>query len=201
MTLLDAPKYDLALPTGDRPCCMSARALLIALFIGFWFVAGRPVDFPWNWYTHLRGRSTINTFLTDVEKNDLSAAYSLWIHDPEWQKHPQQNGAYDFNRFQQDWSPNSNEKRVWRYPQPRETAAARISGNVLLVGILINGLKSKALFLNYDPRTKQLGFSPAELYLGPVEGGGLWTRHRRCFAGIRCVGARFHRGMLAIYLP
>ncbi len=45
--------------------------------------------------------------------------------------------------------------------------AARISGNVLILGIPINGLKSKALFLNYDPRMHTLGFSPVELYLGP----------------------------------
>ncbi len=45
--------------------------------------------------------------------------------------------------------------------------AARISGNVLLLGIRINGLKSKNLFLNYDPKTHVLGFSPVELYLGP----------------------------------
>ena len=45
--------------------------------------------------------------------------------------------------------------------------AARISGNVLLMGIRINGLKSKNLFLNYDPKTHVLGFSPVELYLGP----------------------------------
>jgi hypothetical protein len=166
MTLLDAPKYDSARAHRRQTMLYVCAGLLIALFIGFWFVAGRPVDFPWNWYTHLRGRSTINTFLTDVEKNDLSAAYGLWIHDPEWQKHPQQNGAYDFNRFQQDWSPNSNENEYGAI-RSHERGAARISGNVLLVGILINGLKSKALFLNYDPRTKQLGFSPVELYLGP----------------------------------
>jgi|SRR5579863_2088315 hypothetical protein len=166
MTLLDAPKYDSARAHRRQTMLYVCAGLLIALFIGFWFVAGRPVDFPWNWYTHLRGRSTINTFLTDVEKNDLSAAYGLWIHDPEWQKHPQQNGAYDFNRFQQDWSPNSNENEYGAI-RSHEIVAARISGNVLLVGILINGLKSKALFLNYDPRTKQLGFSPVELYLGP----------------------------------
>jgi hypothetical protein len=41
-------------------------------------------------------------------------------------------------------------------------------GNVLLVGVLINGRKSKALFLDYDPQTHTLNFSPpdVELYLG-----------------------------------
>ncbi len=166
MTLLDAPKYDEARARRRQIGLWACVGTVVVLFIGFWIVAGRPVDFPWNWMTHLRGRSTINTFLKDVEKDDLADAYGIWIHDPEWQKHPQQNGAYDFSRFQQDWSPNSNENEYGAV-RSHEIVAARMSGNVLLVGIRINGLKSKALFLNYDPRTKQLGFSPVELYLGP----------------------------------
>ena len=42
-----------------------------------------------------------------------------------------------------------------------------MSGNVLLMGIRIIGLKSNALFLDYDPSAHTLGFSPVELYLGP----------------------------------
>jgi hypothetical protein len=42
-------------------------------------------------------------------------------------------------------------------------------GNVLLAAVLINGRKSKALNLDYDPKTRTLNFSPpgVELYLGP----------------------------------
>ena len=166
MTLLDAPKFDAARARRNQIVLWVVVGLLVVLVIGFWLAAGRPVDWPWNWPTHLRGRSTINTFLRDVEKNDLADAYGSWMHDPKWQTHPQQSGAYDFNRFQQDWSPNSNENEYGAI-HSHEIVAARMSGNVLLVGIRINGLKSKALFLNYDPQTKRLGFSPVELYLGP----------------------------------
>lgn len=166
MTLLDAPKYDAAGARRRQMALWVSLGTLLVLFIGFWLFSGRPVDWPWNWYTHLRGRATINAFLTDVEKNDLPTAYGIWFHDPEWQKHPHQNSAYDFNRFQQDWSPESNENEYGAI-RSHEIVAARMAGNGLLVGIRINGLKSKALFLNYDPRTKQLGFSPVELYLGP----------------------------------
>jgi len=166
MTLLDAPKFDSAHARRQQQVLWVSVGSLAALFIGFWLVAGRPVDWPWNWWTHLRGRSTINTFLRDVEKNDLNGAYGIWLHDPDWQKHPQQGGAYDFNRFQQDWSSSSNENEYGAITS-HDILAARMSGNVLLVGVEINGLKSKRLFLNYDPKTKQLGFSPVELYLGP----------------------------------
>ena len=107
MTLLDAPKYDAAGARRRQQALWVALGTVVVLFVGFWLVAGRPVDWPWNWYTHLRGRTTINTFLKDVEKNDLAAAYGVWLHDPDWQKHPPQAGAYDFTRFQQDWSPTA----------------------------------------------------------------------------------------------
>ena len=166
MTLLDAPRYDAARARRRQQILWGVVGALVVAVIAFWLIAGRPVDWPWNWLTHLRGRSAINTFLQDVEKNDLSAAYGVWLHDPDWQKHPEEGGAYNFTRFQQDWSPNSNENEYGAI-HSHEIVAARISGNVLLAGIRINGLKSKALFLNYDPKTKQLGFSPVELYLGP----------------------------------
>jgi hypothetical protein len=166
MTLLDAPKFDAARDRRQRAALWISVGTLVVLFIGFWFVAGRPVDWPWKWLTHLRGRSTINTFLKDVETNNLTAAYGVWNHDPDWQKHPERGGSYTFDRFQQDWSSSSSENEYGAI-RSHQIVAARMSGNVLLVGIRINGLKSKALFLNYDPKTKQLGFSPVELYLGP----------------------------------
>ena len=131
-----------------------------------WFVSGRPIDWPWNWFTHLRGRATINRFLEDVERNDLAAAYAVWLHDPQWQQHPNQNGSYTFERFQQDWSASSHDNEYGAI-KTHKIAAARMSGNVLLVGIWINDAKSKPLFLDYDPKTHSLSFSPVELYLGP----------------------------------
>lgn len=166
MTLLDAPRFDEARARRRRIAVWSSVATIAVLIIGFWLIAGRPVDWPWNWMTHLRGRSAINTFLTDVEQNKMADAYGVWLHDPDWQKHPEKAGAYTFQRFQQDWSSSSSENEYGAI-HSHQIVAARIAGNVLLAGIRINGLKSKALFLNYDPQTKQLGFSPVELYLGP----------------------------------
>ena len=166
MTLLDAPKFDAAGAHRKQLAFWASIGTVVALIIVYWLVAGRPVDWPWNWWTHMQGRSTINTFLKDVEKNDLAAAYGVWIHDRDWQKHPEKNGSYEFNRFQQDWRPNSNENEYGAV-HSHDIVASRMSGNVLLAGVRINGLKSKTLFLNYDPKTKQLGFSPVELYLGP----------------------------------
>ena len=91
------------------------------------------------------------------------------MHDPNWQQHPDKYGSYPFDRFEagleSEQHPETNmassrATRLWRRAS---------SGNVLLVGMLINGRKSKALFLTYYPKDHTLDFAPPdeELYLGP----------------------------------
>ncbi len=168
MTLLDAPKFDEVRDRRRRVILYGAGGLLLVLFVGWWLVAGRPVDWPWNWNNHLIGRTEVNRFLVAVEKNDLPAAYGIWVHDKNWQQHPTQDASYPFSRFQQDWSATSPDNDYGAI-QSHKIVAARMYGNVLLVAVLINGRKSKALDLDYDPKAHTLSFSPpgVELYLGP----------------------------------
>jgi hypothetical protein len=168
MTLLDAPAFDEVRDRRHRVILLSAVGLLLVLFVGWWLVAGRPVDWPWRWNNHLRGRMAANRFLGAVEKNDLPMAYGIWLHDKNWQQRPSQTGPYTFDRFQQDWSSQSPENEYGAI-QSHKIVAARMYGNVLLMAVLINGRKSKALDLDWDPKTHQLNFSPpdVELYLGP----------------------------------
>jgi hypothetical protein len=168
MTLLDAPKYDEVREKRRSMILFGSAGLLFFLFVLWWLVAGRPVDWPWHWNNHLFGRSTVNNFLANVEKNDLPTAYGIWVHDKSWQQHPAQYGAYPYSRFQGDWSPTSPDNEYGNI-QSHKIVAARMYGNVLLVAVLINGRKSKALNLDYDPKTHTLNFSPegVEIYLGP----------------------------------
>jgi hypothetical protein len=168
MTLLDAPKYDAAREQRIRVLLYSTAGLLVVLFVAWWLVAGRPVDWPWNWNGYLFGRSTVNTFLIDVEKNDLAGAYAVWVHDKDWQQHADQHAAYPFTRFQSDWSASSPDNEYGSI-QSHQIALAGRYGNGVLVAVLINGRKSKALNLDYDPKTRTLDFAPpgVELYLGP----------------------------------
>lgn len=168
MTLLDAPKFDEARDRRNRLMVYSAGGLLLALIVGFWLASGHPADWPWNWYTHLRGRHAINSFMESVEKNDLKKAYGIWMYDPDWQQHPNKLGMYPFERFQADWGPDSSQNE-YGVIQSHKIVAARVFKNVLLVGMFINGRKSKALFLTYFPKDHTLNFAPPdeELYLGP----------------------------------
>jgi hypothetical protein len=168
MTLLDAPVFDEVRDRRRRVILLSAGGLLLVLFVGWWLVAGRPVDWPWNWNSHMMGRSAVNSFLKAVEQNDLPKAYGIWTHDKDWQQHAAQHGVYPFARFQEDWSSTSPANEYGAI-QSHKIAAERIYGNVLLVAVLINGRKSGALNLDYDPKAHTLNFSPpgVELYLGP----------------------------------
>jgi hypothetical protein len=166
MTLLDAPTFDAARDRRNTILLIGSVGLLVVLFVGGWLVSGRPIDWPWHWWMHFRARATANRFLDDVEDNKLQNAYAVWFHDPDWQRHPNNYSAYPFEKFSQDWSPTSFSNEYGAI-KTHQIVASRISGNVLLMGIAINGLKSKALFIDYDPKLHTLGFSPVELYLGP----------------------------------
>jgi len=168
MTLLDAPEFDEVRARRLRVILLSVVGMLLVLLISFWLAAGRPVDWPWTWNNHLRGRLTVNHFLKAVEKNDLATAYGVWIDDRNWQKNPGLKRPYSFERFQDDWSSLSPDNEYGAI-QSHKIVVATMHGNVLLVAVLINGRKSKALDLAYDPKLHTLSFSPpdVEIYLGP----------------------------------
>jgi len=168
MTLLDAPAFDEARDRRHKAILAGGGGLLVVLLVGWWLAAAMPVDWPWNWNSHLLGRLAVNRCLDAVEKNDLPKAYGIWIHNKDWQQHTAQSSAYPFARFEQDFAPTSTENE-YGVIKSHKIAAARVYGNVLLVAVLINGRKSGALNLDYDPKTHSLNFSPPgeELYLGP----------------------------------
>lgn len=170
MTLLDAPSYDPVARQKRLRIIYSAISVAFCLLVGWWLVAGMPMDWPWTWASYQRGVATTNHFFAALEKNDQAQAYGIWINDPEWQKHPKQTGSYPFDRFQQDWGP-TGEGNDYGIFQSHKIIARRMYGDykheTLIVAVAINGRKSKYLFLSYDPREHTLGFSPVELYLGP----------------------------------
>ena len=166
MTLLDAPKFDTARDRRRRIIIYVTVGVLGVFIGGFWLAAGMPFDWPWTWNNHRVGTIAIDRFLRTVEKNDLAAAYGIWNHDPAWKSHPEKYSMYSFDRFQEDWGPTSSENEYGAI-KSHAIKVAHMYGNVLVVGALINGRKSKPLFLDYDTKSHVLGFSPVEYYLTP----------------------------------
>ncbi len=166
MTLLDAPKFDAVRDRRIRIITYSSLGSLLVLFVAFWLAAGHPADWPWYWLNHLRARHTANQFLIDVEKDDLPKAYGIWMHDPDWQKHADKYSSYSFNRFHDDWSRTSPDNE-YGIIQSHNIVVAHQYGNIVLMAILINGRKSNALNLVYDPKTHTLSFSPPDMQINP----------------------------------
>jgi len=166
MTLLDAPKFDEVRDRRIRTILYSTAGAILALLIAFWLIAGHPVDWPWYWLHHLQARSAANQFLDAVEKDDLSKAYGVWMHDPDWQQHANNYTSYPFKRFHDDWSKTSPDNE-YGVIQSHNIVVAHQYGNIVLMAILINGRKSNALNLTYDPKTHTLNFSPPDMEINP----------------------------------
>jgi len=162
MTLLDAPKFDAASSRRRSRIINGTLIGLLVFIVGMWFFTGRPVDYPWTWWSYWAGERDINQFLLAVESNDLNRAYGIWRNDYDWRQHQDRYRSYPFDRFSADWGPNSSDNEYGTISS-HIVVARKLSGSSLIVGAMINGRKSKPLFLAYDKNDHTLNFSAFEL--------------------------------------
>ncbi|HYK37531.1 hypothetical protein [Alloacidobacterium sp.] len=159
MTLLDAPTYNAARAKRNRNIIIAVIAVIV--LIGFTGVLGFVSGHGW-FFSTIPSEHRVNKFLAAVEAQDFTRAYSLWNNDSDWQKHPDQYKVYDFNQFQKDWGSASDYGVI----RSHKIVITKAVGNGVVMGVDINGGKTP-LFLRVDDKTKQIGFSPIELYVGP----------------------------------
>jgi hypothetical protein len=150
MTLMDAPQYDAKKALLIRNICVGTAIFILVAATATWFL--------WNWPEEHR----VNVFFEIVESGDLQKAYGQWNNDPNWQHHQDQYKNYDFTQFQKDWGPSSDYGVI----KSHKIIVGKTVGNGVVMGVDINGGKTP-LFLRVDHKTKQIGFSPVELYTGP----------------------------------
>lgn len=162
MTLLDAPKFD---EVGSRRRSVLVKGFFagfLLAFIAAWLVVGHPLDAPWTWWTYWAGTRATENFLQAVEKNDMPRAFGIWVNDANWQQHAGNYAKYPYERFLEDWGPNSSANDYGTISS-HQVVVKKIVGTELIIGSMINGRKSKGLFLAYDRKDHTLGFSPVEL--------------------------------------
>jgi hypothetical protein len=150
MTLLDAPKYN-----AKRAALIRNTSIVIVILI---LIGGVFAWFFWDWPQEHR----VNRFFAAVEASDLPKAFSIWNNDPDWQQHPDRYKLYDFNQFQKDWGVASDYGQI----RSHKIIMTKTVGNGVVMGVDINGGKTP-IFLRVDHKSKQIGFSPIELYVGP----------------------------------
>ncbi len=160
MTLLDAPKFDEKAAKLRRQLSIAgliAFGVVLIVYVALWNGVFHSFEF-WAWPAEHR----LTNFLQTVEAGDLSKAYAQWNHDPDWEQHKDKYKAYDFNQFSKDWGPMGDYGKI----RGHKILMAKSVGNGTVVGVTINGGKTP-LFLRVDDKTKEIGFSPVELYVGP----------------------------------
>jgi hypothetical protein len=160
MTLLDAPKFDEKAAKRQRQIgigALIAFGVVIIVYVVLWNTVFHTFEF-WAWPAEHR----LNTFMKTVESGDFSAAYAQWNQDPDWQQHKEKYSAYDIDQFTKDWGPMSDYGKIHSH----QIAMAKSYGNGVVIGVYINGGKTP-IFLRVDSKTKEIGFSPVELYVGP----------------------------------
>ena len=150
MTLLDAPRYD---PRRANIIRNSIIATLCAIALGavlsyiFW-------DLP--------EQHRVNHFFSLVEKGDLQSAYGYWNNDPVWRQHSDRYSGYPFADFEKDWGASGDYGVIHSH----KIEITKTVGNGVVMGVDVNGGKTP-MFLRVDHKTKEIGFSPVELYVGP----------------------------------
>jgi hypothetical protein len=160
MTLLDAPKFDEKADKRNRKIgigALIAFGVVILVYVVLWTTVFHSFEF-WAWPAEHR----LNSFMKTVEAGDFNQAYAMWNNDPQWQQHKEKYSVYDFDQFNKDWGPMSDYGKI----RSHQIVMAKSYGNGVVIGIYINGGKTP-LFMRVDDKTKQIGFSPVELYVGP----------------------------------
>ncbi|HEY2472685.1 MAG TPA: hypothetical protein VGI45_33175 [Terracidiphilus sp.] len=155
---MDAPKFDARRENRNRNLGIAAIIAAVLIFFG---TISYVLDKPWQLW-HWPADHRVNRFFAAVESGNLQQAYGVWNNDPNWQAHPTQYGAYDFTQFQKDWGSGSDYGTI----KSHQIIIAKTVGNGVVMGVDINGGKTP-LFLRVDHKTKTIGFSPVELYVGP----------------------------------
>jgi hypothetical protein len=158
MTLMDAPKFDVRRERRNRTLLITGVVVIVvaAIALGSWFV-----EVPWQLW-HWPQDHRLNNFFAADQSGDLEKAYGLWNNDSDWKRHPDQYKAYSLADFEKDWGPASDYGTI----KSHNIVIAHRVGNGVVMGVNINGGKTP-IFLRVDSKSKTIGFSPVELYLGP----------------------------------
>jgi len=149
MTLLDAKQYDPEKARKKRNRILSA--ILIILFLAF---------VAW-WFRYWPQERIVGHFFQALQKQDYNTAYGIWMHDPDWQKHPQQHAKYPFNEFYRDWGPGGE----WGLIKTEKVYGASTCpgpSSGVVVDVIVNDRAEHAQVW-VEKSDKTLSFPPCEL--------------------------------------
>jgi len=149
MTLLDAKEYDFEKARKKKTRIISAIAILIVVLGIGWFFRYVPQE------------RIVGHFFEALQKQDYNAAYGIWMHDPDWQKHPDKFPKYPFNEFYRDWGQGGQWGLIKTY---KVYGASTCSGpgTGIVVDVVVNDRTEHAQVW-VEKSDKTLSFPPCEL--------------------------------------
>lgn len=149
MTLLDAQEYDPEKGRKRKRRIISAIVIvLLVLGLGWWF----------RYYPQER---IVGHFFDALQRQDYKTAYGIWMHDPQWEQHPEQHPKYPFNEFYQDWGPGGE----WGLVKSQKVFAASPcpgGGTGVVVDVIVND-RTKHAQVWVEKADKTLSYPPCEL--------------------------------------
>jgi hypothetical protein len=149
MTLLDAQEYDPEKGRKRKRRIISAIVIvLLVLCLGWWF----------RYYPQER---IVGHFFDALQRQDYKTAYGIWMHDPQWEQHPQQHAKYPFNEFYRDWGPGGE----WGLIKTQKVFAASTcpgGGTGVVVDVIVNDRTQHAQVW-VEKSDKTLSYPPCEL--------------------------------------
>ena len=149
MTLLDAREYDPEKEHKRKVRIISVVVIaVILLCLGWWFRYW-PEE-------HIAGR-----FFAALQEQDYNAAYGIWMHDPQWQQHPDQHPRYPFSEFYRDWGPGG-EWGLIKTEKVFDASRCPGGGTGVVVDVVVNNRAQHAqVWVEKSDHT--LSFPPCEL--------------------------------------
>jgi hypothetical protein len=149
MTLLDAQEYDAEKSRKRRKQIISAIAILVTVLALGW------------WFRYWPDERIVGHFFNALQKQDYKTAYGIWMHDPQWQEHPDQHPKYLFNAFYRDWGPGGE----WGLIKTQKVYGASTcpgGGSGVVVDVIVNDRTEHAqVWVEKSDHT--LSYPPCEL--------------------------------------
>ena len=149
MTLLDAKEIDVGKERKRKKrIILSVVVVLIVLGVGWWF----------RYWPQER---IVGHFFDALQNKDYNTAYGIWMHDPQWQKHPDQYPKYLFNEFYRDWGPGGQ----WGLIKTQKvygSSSCPGGGSGIVVDVVVNDRAEHAQVW-VEKSDKTLSFPPCDL--------------------------------------
>jgi len=113
------------------------------------------------WFRYWPEEHIVSRFFVALQKQDYNTAYAIWMHDPDWQKHPAEYPKYPFSDFYRDWGPGS-EWGLIKTAKVNGASNCPGGGSGIVVDVIVNDRTEHAqVWVEKSDHT--LSYPPCEL--------------------------------------